>query len=177
LVGGGVESRQWLVDNFVEDGLDDDYINDYKNDVRGENVVQIVIKAPHGLLRILWFGLADWENTRTSNPLSKPTLDVIKRYWLDDLADAMDEGDTAAYSRFMKRMVIRRMQEDDDPKWRKAFIDSRMADELVKEMEAGFSDAELEESKTTSASTMTLERRAKEVPATKSQEAETEGTT
>ncbi|KAK7026020.1 hypothetical protein VNI00_015737 [Paramarasmius palmivorus] len=72
LLGGGVERRQWLIDNLREDGVSEDYIDEYKNDVRDENVVQIVIKTPwHGLLRILWFGLLDWEKARTAKTVTK----------------------------------------------------------------------------------------------------------
>uniref|UniRef100_A0A0W0G3M0 Uncharacterized protein n=1 Tax=Moniliophthora roreri TaxID=221103 RepID=A0A0W0G3M0_MONRR len=134
LLGGDVASRQWIIDRLKEDGDNQEQIDDYKNDVRAENVLQIVIKAPHGLLRILWFGIADWEKTRKGKKYAKHMLDIIDRYWLDDLADALDKGDTTAYENLMKRMVIRQIEEE-QAGMHPVYIDSEQADELVREME------------------------------------------
>ncbi|ESK92821.1 hypothetical protein Moror_9134 [Moniliophthora roreri MCA 2997] len=91
LRAGAVVPREKIVEYLEEQDTDPIFIQDFMNDTREPFAIQIVVMAPCQLVRILWFSVRDWETRRAGD--NEHLADVIKRYWVSDLKDAIEEGD------------------------------------------------------------------------------------
>ncbi|KAI3607146.1 hypothetical protein WG66_008009 [Moniliophthora roreri] len=130
LRAGAVVPREKIVEYLEEQDTDPIFIQDFTNDTREPFAIQIVVMAPCQLVRILWFSVRDWETRRAGD--NEHLADVIKRYWVSDLKDVMEEGDVVASTKFPERMSMR-IAIENFFKSREICTDLKEEDEWLKE--------------------------------------------
>uniref|UniRef100_A0A0W0G3L9 Uncharacterized protein n=2 Tax=Moniliophthora roreri TaxID=221103 RepID=A0A0W0G3L9_MONRR len=126
LRAGAVVPREKVVEYLEEQDADPVFIQDLLNDAREPSTAQIVVIAPRRLVRIFWFSIWDWKTRRAGG--DEHLTDVIKKYWVSDLKNAMNEGDVAASAKFPDRMVMRTAIEDYFES-REIYIDTKEVDQ------------------------------------------------
>ncbi|KAH7916541.1 hypothetical protein BJ138DRAFT_284899 [Hygrophoropsis aurantiaca] len=106
LHGGGVESREGLIERLREiDAASDDTVACI-NERRGNDTAQIIVLCDD-LIRFLWFSLRDGGASFRSH--DQALSRAMATDWVSDLRDAIDTGDPASSKNHIMRAALRAM--------------------------------------------------------------------
>jgi hypothetical protein len=92
LLEGSVIPRTKVKERLMEVNTDESIVNNWWEDERGDDTMQIVVFTDTGLVRFLWFSMRDVEERRNREPSALgDTMEVL---WNDSLGKAMERGDS-----------------------------------------------------------------------------------
>ncbi|RDB25158.1 hypothetical protein Hypma_007661 [Hypsizygus marmoreus] len=110
MIGGKVMTREEVLQILVEMDSPARNIEAFKNDQRGNHVIQCMIIA-EGMVKFLWFGQRDALTGETVSPLDKKVdpefADVLAKFWEPAMIDAIEKGDPSMTQDFIKSVLLK----------------------------------------------------------------------
>jgi len=107
MVGGEVMSRERVHQEvFVDLGMTPKQISSWKDDVRGDDTVQVVIIA-EGMLRLFWFSLRDAAKRSQGNADEKTVSKALAEDWESSLMVAIERGDDTGSRRYLEKVTAK----------------------------------------------------------------------
>ncbi|KAG6860767.1 hypothetical protein C0995_007799 [Termitomyces sp. Mi166 len=110
MIAGEVMTREKVLSLITEMKCPARAINSFKNDLRGNHTVQIMIIA-EGLVKFLWFGQRDPVTGQTV-PLKDLSEDpdhanIFAQYWEEAMIDVIQKGDPTLTNDYPKNVVFK----------------------------------------------------------------------
>ncbi|KAG6920258.1 hypothetical protein DXG01_005027 [Tephrocybe rancida] len=110
MIAGQIMTREKVLSIITEMECLARAINNYKEDLRGNNTVQTLIIA-EGLVKFLWFGQRDpstGEAISLKNLSEDPShANLFAEYWEDAMIDVIHKGDPSLTSDYPKTVVFK----------------------------------------------------------------------
>ncbi|KIY44573.1 hypothetical protein FISHEDRAFT_77484 [Fistulina hepatica ATCC 64428] len=104
MVHGEIITRDELQRYFEETDCPSNFLENWKQDQRGDNCIQIAIDA-EGFTRLLWAQFRDIE-VRLAQKQSEVGRLIVEN-WVEDLTDAIDKGNVDSVDDHPRRVAVR----------------------------------------------------------------------
>ena len=83
--------REEITRIMIEDDDEESVIEDWETDLRGDDTVQIVVRAERSM-RFIWFSIRDAEERSKKEP--DLFSDAMAMWWPEYLKEAIEQGDS-----------------------------------------------------------------------------------